>query len=301
MIPIINNEIPAQFDSYLTISILIKGVGGILFSWVTEFNIQKIWKTRYAISISFTVLVVIIPFSLNTSVFYPLLNILNLLFLISPLFFTIFFAKNSFGDIRGKLVIALYGFLLIGFGLSITSYGIIGVLKSLESFPFIYVSSRLLVYFGVILVMHGFNGYSFFLEFQWKENLIALIIIDKEHTRSLYYKDFIEEKLKNEEILAGGITGIVKIIKQIIESKKDIDVINFGDKLILLEYGKHIITALLVKKNLQHTRYILRQITSKVEIYFWDYWKSYDSYGASLSPEEIHKPMEIMLRDIIKL
>ena len=298
---IINGEILAQFDTYFITSIIIKGVGGFLFSLVIEFNIQKIWKTRYVVSISFIVLVVIIPFFLNTLVFYTLLNMLNFLFLISPLLFTIYFTRNTLGEVRRKLIIGLFGFLLMGFGLSVTSYGFIGILTTLKSFSFIYLSSRVLTYFGIILVMHGFSGYSFFLESQWKENLIALIVIDKERTTSLYHKNFWEEKLKEEEILAGGITGIVRIIKEFTTSKKDIDVINIENKLILLEHGKHIITALVVKKDLQHTRYILKQITSKFEIFFWDYWKSSDSSNIPVTPEEIHKPMEILLRDIMKL
>jgi len=296
---IINNEIPEFFNTYFIISVIIKGLGGVLFSLVIEYNMQKIWKTRYLASIIFIVLVVIIPFILNTLVFYLLVNLLNLLFLISPLLFTIYFTKNTFGEVRGKMMIALCGFLLIGFGLSVTSYGIIGFLEPLESFSMIYFSSRLLTYFGIILVMHGFSGYSFFLEYQWKENLVALIIIDKEHTTSLFHKNFLESKLKDEEILAGGIMGIVKIIKQFTISRKDINIINIGNRLLLLEHGKHIITALLVEKNLQHAKYILKQITSKFETYFWDFWKSYDSYK-TFSPEEIHKPMEILLRDIVK-
>jgi hypothetical protein len=62
----------------------------------------------------------------------------------------------------------------------------------------LYFSSRILVYFGIILVMHGFRGHSFFLEYQWKENLVALIVIDRERTTSLYYRNFLEEKLKDE-------------------------------------------------------------------------------------------------------
>ena len=229
------------------------------------------------------------------------MNGFNLLFWVSPVLFTIYFERNVYGETKRKLRASLVEFLLLGVGLTVTSYGILNFLEPLESFPYLLFFSRLLAIFGVVLVFFGFHGYAFFLEYQWKENLISLIIIDKSRTIELYHKDFGGGKLSEGGLLAGGIAGIIKIIKQVTDSKKNIDVINVENKLILLDHGTHIITALFVKKNLQHAQYILTQITTKFEAFFWDYLKSAAVQDASMAPEEISKPMEIMLRDIMKL
>ena len=289
------------FNNYFISSIIFRGIGGIVFSVVIEFNIQKSWKTRYVVSILFIGSVVTFPFLLNTSLFNLLINGFNFLFVVSPLIFTYYFARNVYGETKRRLKGALVGFLLIGCGLSVTSYGILGILEPLEYFPYLLFFSRLLAILGIILVIFGFHGYAFFLEYQWKKNLISLIIIDKVRTVELYHKDFLGDKLKNGGILAGGIAGIVNIIKQFTESQRNIDLINIENKVILLDHGTHIITALLVKTNLQQAKYILKQITLKFEAFFWDYLKASASQGTSLAPEEISKPMEIMLRDIMKL
>lgn len=288
-------------NAFFIISIMIRGFGGFIFSLVIESNIQKIWKTRYVVSILFIGSMIISPFLLNTSFFTSGLIGFNILFLSCPLFFTFYFALNVLGETKRNLIIALFGILLIFGGLAVTSYGIFQILEPLPSYPYILFFSRILTIFGIVLVIGGFHGYPFFLEYQWKENLITLLIIDKSRTTELYHKEFQELQLNTLGILAGGIAGIVNIIKEFTESQKNIDVINIEDKLIFLDYGTQIITALLVKKNLQHAKYILKQITSKFETFFLDYLKSAASRGISIGPEEISKSMEIILRDTIKL
>jgi hypothetical protein len=154
--------------------------------------------------------------------------------------------------------------------------------------------------FGIVLIMFGFNGYTFFLEAQWKENLIWLFIIDKTRLKILYNKNFLPEAMENEEIFAGGIPGIETIIKQFTQSREGIDVIKLENRLILLSHGEKVITALIVKKNIQNADYILKQITKKFEFFFWDYLKYYESYKSILSQAEIFKPMEMLIRTLLK-
>ena len=103
------------------------------------------------------------------------------------------------------------------------------------------------------------------------------------------------------EIFNECLAGIVKTIKEFSSSSKEIDLINIGENLILLDYGETILTALLVKKDLQHAKYVIHEITSKFELFFWEYLENYNNYMTSYSKEELFRPIEMVIRNLIKL
>jgi hypothetical protein len=299
---IITHDMPTQiFEIFLFSSVVIRGLGGILFSFIVELNMQQMWRTRYAFSACLIALLVLIPFVYNTLLFYPIVNGMNVVFFLTPLLYTIFFVKNAYGAIRQKLIIVICGFFFNGLGSFFILYSILELIKPLQLFPYLFFSSRLIAIFGIGLIWFGFYGYSFSMEFQWRDSLISLIIVDKMRNICLYYKNFLASKLKNEQLLAEGIPGIVDVIKEITDSQMGVDVINMGNRLLLLEHGKKVITALLVKRNLYQLRYALKQISAKFEIFFWDYLIQYESYSAMTSHYELFKPMEILIRSILKL
>ena len=299
---IMNHAMPSQdFDFYFIGSIYLRGIAGIFLAFLLERTIQITLRTRYLISVALMGLLGVIPFCLNTSFLYPVLNAINLLLISLPLIFTLYFIKNTVGGMRRKLFITIPGFLLLGFGLYITTPRILEVIEgTLVNASMVILASKFLTVFGIVLIMFGFNGYTFFLEAQWKENLIWLFIIDKTRLKILYSKNFLPEAMENEEIFAGGIPGIETIIKQFTQSHEGIDVIKLENRLILLSHGEKVITALIVKKNIQNADYILKQITKKFEFFFWDYLKYYESYKSILSQVEIFKTMEMLIRTLLK-
>ena len=117
-------------------------------------------------------------------------------------------------------------------------------------------------------------------------------------------------KRKSQDCTGFGFTGrpfpigtriVNKIVGEITKSKKDMDIINLEDKYILIAKGEKIITVLLVKeKNIQHAHYVLSQVTQKFETFFWDYLEQFESYENILSKTEIFKPMEMLIRGILK-
>ena len=144
---------------------------------------------------------------------------------------------------------------------------------------------------------------AFFLEAEWKQNLITLYIIDKTHKSELYSKNFVEGGIVQQGVFAGGMAGLVQIIDEFMTSesgsqmKEEVDIINLENIFLLLTSGKKVITALMVKKNIQHAHYFLKTVTSKFEIFFWDILDSQDY----LKEKEIFKPTEMIIQDIIKL
>ena len=296
---IIHIPAPTPFDFYFILSIIIRGSGGVLFSFVMEWRILK--KTRYLLTISLTVLLTIIPILYNTLVFTQVLNAMNIIIMGLPLIFNIYFIRLTWGIVRRKLIIASFGFVLIITGLIFSTYNMNIILQSLIVNPaFVQAPAKGLAIFGSILVIYGYYGYSFFFESDWKNNLISLYIIDKTQTKELYHKDFLEGQIERGEMLAGGIAGLAQVIREFTESKKEVDALNLGANFILLAHGSKIITALLVKKNLQHAQYFLKTVTREFEIYYSDFLRYYEEFKDQLSDEEMFKPMELLIRDIIE-
>ncbi|NVM52272.1 MAG: hypothetical protein HWN66_01125 [Candidatus Helarchaeota archaeon] len=289
------------YNIYFIFSIVLRGIGVICLTIVLELKLQKILKTRYLITLTLTVILSVTPFILNFSLFYHVEELINAILLILPMFFIFYFIKNTHGAIRRKLSISLLGFILFGLIINFSTLRVLGLIETSFLYPaFILFPIKLLTIVGISLIFYGFYGYSFFLESQWKENLLELHIIDKERTKCVYHKYFSEERLEHGELFAGGLTGIEKLVKEFTDSQEEIDVITLENKLILLSHGTKIISALIVKKNLQNMRFILKTITSRFEFFFWDYLKFYETYESVLARSEIFKPMEMFIHDLVK-
>jgi len=290
------------YGDYMIISIILRGIGGVLFAFVLELKILK--QTKFLITIVLLTMVTITPFLINTPFITQALNILSILILTLPFIFTIYFLRKTYGEVRRKLSFAFLGLSLIGTALVLSSYTADQILQILFPYPaFIIFPFKILAIFGVFLLIYGFRGYSFFLEAEWKENLVSFYIIEKTQKTELYHKDFAEGEILQESVFAGGLAGITKIIDELTSEKKDFgskagfDTINLGKFFIILYSGESIISALLVRKNIQHARYFLQTVTSKFESSFRDLLKASDlSKG-----KEIFKITEMLIRDIIKL
>ncbi len=289
------------YPVYMVLASSLRGIGGVLFAFIIEWRILK--KTKYLISISLIALLSISPFLINTPIISQIIGSINLILLGLPIIFTLYFMGKTYGVIRQKLFLALLGLILVGVGLAFSTYNLNQQIQSVfpSNVGFFTLSMKFLIIFSVILIIYGFHGYSFFLETEWKSNLISLYIIDKNRNIELYHKDFLESEINREEMFAGGIAGLAKIVKDFSKSRKEVDIINLGKNNILLAHGETIIATMLVKKELQHAQYFLKTIILKFEAVFYDYLKNYETYQEALSQKEIFQPMEILIRDIIKL
>ncbi|HUX98950.1 MAG TPA: hypothetical protein VMV49_05315 [Candidatus Deferrimicrobium sp.] len=299
----ISTQIPivANFEFYFILSIIIRGIGGIILSFMMESKFKDLLRTRYLVSLAIVVLLVILPLVSNTIVFNSILNIINIILLSLPLIFNIYFIRNTSAKIRRKLIIAFIGFICFLVGMVFSSYNLTIYIESVLAYPYLILfPPKIIAIIGLILIFFGFYGYSFFLESAWKQNLISLYIIDKNRMLSLYHKNFLKNHVKSEEVFVGGIVGIENLIKEFTDSSQNTDIIKLENNLILLGHGEKIITALIVRKPVQNADYILKEITNKFEIFFWDYLKNYNSYESTITKSEMFKPMEFIIRDLLK-
>jgi len=225
-------------------------------------------------------------------VFLPELKLSLLTFLFVSLWLFILYLLGLiitiFQEITGKLRIKL---------LYITS----GIILVFTSFQFSYglfsfnLSETLhnsLVYFGnalgvigIIIIFIGIYNFPTFYEFNWKQNLLYLFILNQKRNSILYFYDFSnimrqspEESNANSitkdlELPISGITGVDNILSEISNTQdKNLQEIAKGDILILLEYGtgkfSHITYALIARKRLESHRLFLKTVQNQFQSFY---------------------------------
>ncbi|MBY8988978.1 MAG: hypothetical protein KGD61_11035 [Candidatus Lokiarchaeota archaeon] len=231
--------------------------------------------------------------------------------------FEVLLVKNSYGKIKKKLRLFLIGTItsLISLVFAITVG--LGVLDA----PFLEL---VMYYIGVSILIIGFliiffSAYDFppFYEFEWRENLSKLIIINPATNASLFYYDFTElfnlseDKNKSsefrgdknqEKLISGGIIGIDSVISGITGTKHErIDKIEKEDSQILLEYGiepTNLIYAMIIKKDVVSLRHLLRNIRIQFESFYREILRNLDS--SSKNQDLLFGSFDLILENIIK-
>jgi len=266
-------------------SSLFSPFGFLYFINIKEFsNIMnlKILKIIMGLSLIPIIVVIVIP-SARSPIFLAsiLFTILTAYYIFS---FQIRVIRRAMGSIRTKFIQFVLGEIV-----SLTALGFavpvgLGILpKGINEIVFFTGVSILLTGFIILF----FSGYEFppFYEFEYRENLSKLFIINQENNSCLYYcnlaeliaqliqKDKIIEEASQtngDRIFSGAISGIESIIKIVTDTQAEkIDKIKHEDYFILLEHGTivpSITFALLVKKDLSSLRYLLQSIKYKFEL-----------------------------------
>ncbi len=101
---------------------------------------------------------------------------------------------------------------------------------------------------------------------EWKNSLISFYCIHSEMGSSLFHHDFIEVPKIDEQLFAGGLSGIISLIQEMTSSDKRARVIDQEDKKILLEFGRFITCVLTCTKNLEILHEKLNKICWDIEI-----------------------------------
>ncbi|MBD3230384.1 MAG: hypothetical protein GF329_19550 [Candidatus Lokiarchaeota archaeon] len=284
------------------LSILIRGIGVVIFSITVELYFKNLVKSRFSITISCLILLILIPFLINIPYFPHIVIGFNILQLTIPFLFTIYFIKNTYGKIKKKLRISMIGIILLFIGLFFTTLffsEIIGLYIS--NLSFIIFISKFVSIIGIAFLIYGYTGYSFLLEVQWKKNLISFHIIDTKRNSSIYNKIFHPGELKSSELFTGGISSMNKLINQFTTSNKDVDVIDFEDKYIVLEYGKEIMTAMIVRRLTKNLRYILKEVNLKFENDYWNYLEDSDKKKLLQKETNIRKSVGLIIEKYLTL
>jgi hypothetical protein len=246
------------------------------------------------------ILIYIITISLNIAYFLYILVIIN---------------KETSGEIKYRLNQVIIGTILSYFSLFFVLNLFNTLINSymLDILRYLGVS---ILFIGFGLVISGIYNFPSFYEFQWKENLIKLFIVNQQKNSILYKKDFtdISASLKDkgldmvisditavEQLFKGGIKGIDKILAEISYSRdKNLQEIKKGEVIVLLEYGSekfsHILYALIVRNPLKSYRVFLTKIKNQFENFYKELL--IEDFGRKRE-EQLFKSFDIILKTLI--
>lgn len=172
------------------------------------------------------------------------------------------------GVIRRKMGIAFAFLLLFAFFVAMNT----AIGQSILPFdPYIIV---IISECGLILsiFIFGFMFLSFetFTEFGWRNKLRELFIISPNGT-TLFHHLFVDVvDSPDPDLIAAGLTGVNKILAEMIQSDKSLQVVDHEDVKILFEYGNYSTLALVVYENLHVYRSKLVTLINQFENLFQD-------------------------------
>ena len=254
---------------------ILNSISTLAIVFLFEYFYKRYQDTKYII----TFLGFIIAFL--TSIFYTdiMLKIIGIYYIL--LFgFTIAFFKRLITISSGSLRISVIIFTLSFYSLMIGNFIKNDItIQNLSEYGFDVVSTgffaRGLKITSILLMSVVLFNLPIFLEVNWRDSLINIIIIHKEVSVSIANFEFQPQannkNINNhisEELVAGGMIGITTMLKEISQSKEELKVLDHSDVKILLEYGKNIIIALSVKEEMHIYREMMIELKEKIEKIF---------------------------------
>jgi hypothetical protein len=216
--------------------------------------------------------------------------------------------KISVGNIRKRLLQFFTGEVLALSAL---------VFAANVSFNYLPISTEISFFIGTGLLVSGLaiiflSSYEFppFLEFEWVDNLLKFFVINQENSSILYNYDFsellVDEALKEDikQYFSGGLMGLDNIISTITYTKGErLKQIKHGDALILLEYTSEfpipIIYALVVRRELNTYKYIMRNFKNQFESFFDTVLINLDRMGLGQGENQLFKSFDMIIENIV--
>jgi len=192
------------------------------------------------------------------------------------LYFQTKLVKLTSGTVHSRLIITLIGELIFLIGIFLGS-GLLNIPTLFDLRHVLYLIGSYVVNIGLIVILYGTFKFPGVLEFNWKNNLIKLYVIDAKNFFELYSYDF--SKIRNlasgpdshninEEknpINSIGVAGISDVFDEITKTYHNrVKTIKYGDFSILLEYGEDLksqfLFVLFVKKNMTSLQVFLKKV-----------------------------------------
>jgi len=242
------------------------------FRTLINSKVVKILSLLSGISISY-----LLFFNVNLIGIFPsiLLGIIGGAYF---LYFQIKLVKLTSGTVHSRLLITLIGeaIFIIGMflGLGLPNLSVLFDVKDILYFVGSYV-----VNLGLMVVFYGTFKFPGVLEFNWKDSLLKLYIIDATNLFELYSYDFSElrngaegpntnsNNEKNNPLSSIGVVGIRDVFDEITKTYKNrIKIIKYGDFNILLEYEdakSQFLFVLFVNKNMKSLQIFLNKVKTQ--------------------------------------
>lgn len=284
---------------------------------ISSKSFQEIIKTSISrivsvIAIIISVLIILIQIKLIQFIFIMISIIIGSLYMV---FFHLNLIKHSKGKIRKRIILIFVGESFLISTILIGAEEIVALIfqQHISIIPLISIP---IILISLMIIFLGVFKFPIFLEFNWKENLTKLFIIDRQSFNLIYTFDFTElidrkEKskieplnlIKNKLFFSRGLIGINDIISSITYSDEEkIEKIRHGEFLILLKHGEEpfsfIIYALLIEKDMNSTRYFLKTIKNQFQELYRNILLNLD--GLEEDEKNIFSSFDIIIKNILK-
>ena len=195
------------------------------------------------------------------------------------LYFQIKLVKLTSGTVHSRLLMTLIGEVIFLIGMFLGS-GLSNIPVLLDVRDFFYFVGSYVVNMGLLAIIYGTFKFPGVLEFNWKNNLLKLYVIDARNLYELYSYDF--NKLrnltnepesrnnieKNNKIQSIGVVGISDVFDEITKTYQNrVKIIKYGNFSILLEYEKdpksQFLFVLFVDKNMKSLQLFLKKVKTQ--------------------------------------
>ncbi|MBN1801263.1 MAG: hypothetical protein JW891_07135 [Candidatus Lokiarchaeota archaeon] len=120
---------------------------------------------------------------------------------------------------------------------------------------FVEIKNRFNIFLLIVMIlfMMPFPEILSAKEADWADTIKSIYIFNK-NSICLYYKDFTDsseiDHLPSEDLITSGLTGIMALISEITNEKKNLRIIDKENSKILFSYGKHVNIALISTRSL---------------------------------------------------
>ncbi len=265
----------------MKINSLVGIIPGLIVVGIMENFYQQYRSTKFFFTIQASAIGVITFFTgeLLTSV----LADISLFFLgIFIIFFFKDLIKNSAGVVRRNIILFAIAFFILMFGSLITNPRVIA--NQLRIGVDVFVTGligrfvQMISLFVMALIL--FKTPIFF-ELDWRSKLVQIYVIHKVSSQSIFHNKFQanpqeEKKELSEVLVAGGMTGISVILKEISQSKQELKRIDHGDYKIMLDHGTYIFIALIVTEEMRIYMDKITRVRKEIETFFEEILKSWN-------------------------
>ncbi len=289
---------PVLFDM-LSVSaivvIMVSTIGFMLAVCDPAFTaIVKPRTTKIMIVVNLLPVVAIFIPSFYGSDAYNLLLLIYTACLLYMLVFQLKLIKKATGSIKNRLIVILTGEIMLGISIAFGSEQIEAAFGGInETTRIVWLVAIYGAIIGLTIIFLGVFKFPAFLEFDWQDNLIQLLIIDKTNLKPIYAYAFKsadarsntgvesegksndrqdQETIRND-FASHGLIGIDDVIQAIgKEGDKKIEKIAHGNVTILLQHQSEgfspVTYALLVSRDLKSFDYFLSSVRTQFEGFF---------------------------------
>jgi len=232
-------------------------------------RLVKIFSVLSVISIIYLLFLYVKPIGLFPSILIGLIGGGYFLYFQTKL------VKLTSGTVHSRLLMTLIGEVTFIIGMFLGS-GLTNISVLFEVREILYFIGIYMVNLGLLAIFYGTFKFPGVLEFNWKNNLLKLYVIDTRNLYELYSYDFNKirnlasdyNNEKNNPFNSIGVVGISDVFDEITKTYKNrVKVIKYGNFTILLEYEKdpksQFLFVLFVDNNIKSLQLFLKKVKTQ--------------------------------------